>query len=158
MKIITENSNATVSYASIAINSLSSSIIAAKNCGYIDINAAIAHVGGVVLSMNNSKITQGANIGNIHVFLRSSSVSYIGGLIAKATSSAAISYSYSVCDISIASAMTITPNAYVGGLVGYMENDNITYSYSNVTKNENILDGNYNAYDAIYQIIGYLPV
>ena len=43
----------------------------------------------------------------------------------------------------------------VGGIIGDSIGDNINYSYTNVTKNINVVQGSF-GYDGIYQVIGNL--
>lgn len=156
VNLTADNNIASIAYAPIAINNMEASVISmAKNKGNININAAVANIGGLVQYMaNNSSLEQSAFVGNIHVFLKTSTTSNIGGLVGKATK-AKITYSYAVGDITIAHSSSITPAAYVGGLVGSMEGDNITYAYANVTKNGSLIGG-YVAYEGIYQVIGLL--
>ena len=146
-----------MSVASVAINGqVSSTISKAKNYGDITIRAYQVNIGGIVQTMDSaSTITQSANLGDINVFVRSTYRSIIGGLVGQLSAGAVLGYCYSICDISLASASEIAVSANIGGLVGLSYSDNISYSYVNVTKNQNILSG-YTAYEAIYQLIGYL--
>ena len=156
INIVNNGNMAAVEYATFVLNNNRNGLIlGAKNCGNITVNAYTAHVGGVVeFTAGQSRVESVANIGNIYVFLRKNSSSNIGGIIAK-NDGATINYCYVVGDITVVSGENNLTSPLVGGIIGDSIGDNINYSYTNVTKNINVVQGSF-GYDGIYQVIGNL--
>ena len=156
ISIINNGNMAAVEYATFVLNNNRNGLIlGAKNCGNINVNAYTAHIAGVVeYASSQSRVEAAANVGNIYVFLRKNSTSNIGGIIAK-NEGATISYCYVVGDITVASGENNLTNPFVGGLIGDSTGDNISYSYTNVTRNSNVVTGSF-GYGGIYQVIGNL--
>ena len=141
-----------INYAPMAINNYGT-IMYAKNNGNITISASNLFVGGLVVVNDgaNAKIIGGANKGNFDIFYKTSDSSYVGGLVAKNTANASLSYCYNIGGVSVSSASGVLPTgAYVGGLVGWSAYDAISNSYVNAVIATSITNFN------VYQLIGFL--
>lgn len=139
-----------INYASMAINNYAS-IIYVKNNGDITVSGSNMIIGGLVANNSGTSaiIKGGANKGDFEVYYKTSEASYVGGLVAKNDGTASITYCYNIGDINVQSEAGVTLSlAYVGGLIGYASNDNVSYSYVNANFTTSV-----DKFD-IYQLIG----